>query len=40
MAFGSSLLLLTNAVNNVMITSQIGKVGGNTLRSALQNKIK
>ncbi|XP_013107001.2 uncharacterized protein LOC106086753 isoform X1 [Stomoxys calcitrans] len=40
MAFGSSLLLLTNSINNVAITSQLGKVGGNALRNLLQSKIK
>lgn len=40
LAFGSSLILLTNSINNIVITSQIGKVGGNTLKSLLQTKIK
>ncbi|XP_075164256.1 uncharacterized protein LOC142236863 isoform X2 [Haematobia irritans] len=39
-AFGSSLLLLTNSINNMAITSKLGKIGGNTLRSILQTKIK
>ncbi|XP_019893754.1 uncharacterized protein LOC101895154 isoform X2 [Musca domestica] len=39
-AFGSSLLLLTNSVNNMVITSQLGNIGGNSLRSLLQTKIK
>ncbi|XP_061389584.1 uncharacterized protein LOC133324760 [Musca vetustissima] len=40
MAFGSSLLLLTNSVNNMVITSQLGNIGGNSLRSLLQTNIK
>lgn len=40
LAFGTSLILLTNSINNIVITSQIGKVGGNTLRNLLQTKIK
>ncbi|KAM7355381.1 uncharacterized protein ACRADG_001460 isoform 2-T2 [Cochliomyia hominivorax] len=40
LAFGSSLLLFTNSINNIIITSQIGKIGGNTLRNLLQTKIK
>ncbi|XP_065361813.1 uncharacterized protein LOC135955390 [Calliphora vicina] len=40
LAFGSSLILFTSSLNNIVITSQIGKVGGNTLRSLLQSNIK
>ncbi|KAI8123444.1 hypothetical protein CVS40_5846 [Lucilia cuprina] len=40
LAFGSSLILFTSSINNIVITSQIGKVGGNTLRSLLQTKVK
>ncbi|XP_037826805.1 uncharacterized protein LOC119614767 [Lucilia sericata] len=39
-SFGSSLILFTSSINNIVITSQIGKVGGNTLRSLLQTKVR
>ncbi|XP_073840146.1 uncharacterized protein [Musca autumnalis] len=40
MTFGSSLLLLTNSINNMVIISQLGNIGGNSLRCLLQTKIK